>query len=121
VWDYVLSVDSARRSLAAVAEPLLLVGHSHVALRLRAVDDTLSGGLAQGGDEIDLSSGRWLLNPGSVGQPRGGDARAAWLLLDLDAGRAWFRRTEYPVAKTQAGIRAAGLPDALAARLAVGQ
>ncbi len=69
----------------------------------------------------DLSDSRWLLNPGSVGQPRGGDPRAAWLMLDFDAHHGWFRRTEYPIEKTQAEIRAAGLPDGLAARLEFGQ
>jgi len=121
VWDYVLSEEGARRSLELVSEPLLLVGHSHVALRIRSAGGTLSGGLGVAGDEIDLNSGRWLLNPGSVGQPRAGDPRAAWLLLDLDAGRAWFRRTVYAIASTQAGVRAAGLPEALAVRLALGQ
>jgi predicted phosphodiesterase len=121
VWDYVLSEDSVRRSLAAVAEPLLLVGHSHLPIRIRSAGGMVNGGLARAGDQIDLTGARWLLNPGSVGQPRGGDPRAAWLLLDLDAGRASFRRTTYPVARTQAEIRAAGLPDSLAARLPLGQ
>ena len=62
-----------------------MVGHSHVALRLAYDGGALSGGLAQAGDEVDLSASRWLLNPGSVGQPRGGDPRAAWLMLDFDA------------------------------------
>ena len=69
---------------------------------------------------VDLASGRWLLNPGSVGQPRDADPRAAYLLLDLGAGRAEFRRVEYPVDETQAQMREAGLPAALAQRLAYG-
>ena len=64
--------------------------------------------------------GRLLLNPGSVGQPRDGDPRAAWLLLDLDAGSASFRRIEYDVEQTQKEIREAGLPEALAERLSFG-
>ena len=122
VWDYVLSEEGARQSLETVSSPLVMVGHSHVALQI-AYDaaGALSGGLAHMGDEVRLSDSRWLLNPGSVGQPRGGDPRAAWLMLDLDAHRGWFRRTEYPIEKTQADIRAAGLPDGLAARLEFGQ
>ena len=58
--------------------------------------------------------------PGSVGQPRDGDPRAAWLLLDFASGRAEFRRVAYPVARTQEEIRERGLPDALAERLARG-
>jgi predicted phosphodiesterase len=121
VWDYVLSEAGALASLELARAPLVLVGHSHVALALAYADGVLAGGLAQAGDELDLSAARWLVNPGSVGQPRGGDPRASWLMLDLDAGHALFRRTVYPVERTQAELRAAGLPEALAARLALGQ
>jgi len=70
---------------------------------------------------MDLSAGEWLLNPGSVGQPRDGDARAAWLLLDTATATAEWRRTEYDVAGAAAAIRAARLPDSLAERLGYGQ
>jgi diadenosine tetraphosphatase ApaH/serine/threonine PP2A family protein phosphatase len=70
---------------------------------------------------VDLAGKRWLLNPGSVGQPRQGDPRAAYLLLDLDAQRATFRRVEYDVEGTQAEMREAELPEMLAARLSLGQ
>jgi len=121
IWDYVLSFEGARLSFEAVPEPLVLVGHSHVALKLSYDRGLVDGGLAGPADEIDLASSRWLLNPGSVGQPRGGDPRASWLLLDLDSARASFRRTSYPIELTQAEIRAAGLPETLAARLELGQ
>jgi len=121
VWDYVLSEAGARASMELVGAPLVLVGHSHVALQISYDEGSLAGGLAHRGDVVDLSSARWLLNPGSVGQPRGGDPRAAWLTIDFDAGRAVFRRTEYPIELTQRDIRAAGLPDALASRLGLGQ
>ena len=61
------------------------------------------------------------MNPGSVGQPRDGDPRAAWLELDLDAWTAAYRRTEYDIGGAAAAIRAARLPDSLADRLAYGQ
>jgi predicted phosphodiesterase len=121
VWDYVLSEAGARISLDLVTAPVVMVGHSHVALAIAYDGQRLTGGLAGDGDRVDLHASRWLLNPGSVGQPRGGDPRAAWLLLDFEAGRGWFRRTEYPIELTQAEIRAAGLPDSLAVRLAHGQ
>jgi predicted phosphodiesterase len=121
VWDYVLSEDGARASMETVDARLVMVGHSHVALRISYDDGALAGGLAHGGDELDLATPRWLLNPGSVGQPRGGDPRAAWLTVDFDAGRARFRRTAYPIELTQREIRAAGLPDGLATRLSLGQ
>jgi diadenosine tetraphosphatase ApaH/serine/threonine PP2A family protein phosphatase len=70
---------------------------------------------------LDLRSGEWLLNPGSVGQPRDGDPRAAWLLLDTDRESASYRRCEYDIARAAAAIRAARLPDSLAERLEYGQ
>jgi diadenosine tetraphosphatase ApaH/serine/threonine PP2A family protein phosphatase len=121
VWDYVLSEDGARASMETVSASLVMVGHSHVALRISYDEGALGGGLAHDGDEVDLAASRWLLNPGSVGQPRGGDPRAAWLTIDFDAGRAWFRRTQYEIELTQKEIRAAGLPEGLAVRLGLGQ
>ena len=120
VWEYVLSAEAARAALELTEAPLVLVGHSHVPLAITLEDDVLDGGLAPEGTEADLGPGRRLLNPGSVGQPRDGDPRAAWLLLDFDAPIASFRRVEYPVERTQEEIRERGLPDALAQRLAHG-
>ena len=68
-----------------------------------------------------MASGEWLLNPGSVGQPRDGDPRAAWLLLDLDQLTAGFRRCAYDIPGAASAIRAARLPDSLAERLEYGQ
>jgi predicted phosphodiesterase len=117
VWEYVLSAEIALGSLLAVENQIVVVGHSHVPLAIPYDGQTIEGGVAEGGSEVELGEKRWLLNPGSVGQPRDGDPRAAWLLLDLDAGKASFRRAEYPVVETQREIRDRGLPEALAARL----
>jgi diadenosine tetraphosphatase ApaH/serine/threonine PP2A family protein phosphatase len=121
VWEYVLSESAARAAIEMTTSPLVLVGHSHIPIALRLIGGTLAGGLARGGSELDLGEGRWLLNPGAVGQPRDGDPRAAYLLLDLAQGRAHFRRVPYDIEATQAEIRANGLPDALASRLAAGE
>jgi diadenosine tetraphosphatase ApaH/serine/threonine PP2A family protein phosphatase len=118
IWEYVLSPDVAAASMVAASQELVLVGHSHVALHYRVSDGLLLP--APEGTELDLGSDRWLLNPGSVGQPRDTDPRAAWMLLDLEGRRASFRRVEYDVAKTQQEIRDRGLPEALAARLEYG-
>jgi predicted phosphodiesterase len=119
VWEYVLTWEAARDAMRDSGLDVTLVGHSHVPLAI--VDGRGAiGGHAPGGTEVDLVGGRWLLNPGSVGQPRDGDPAAAWLLLDLDARHASFRRVPYDVARAQAEIRARGLPDALADRLALG-
>ena len=119
VWEYVLSAETAYASLLTADAPLVLVGHSHVALRIGLADGQLSGGLAPAGTEVGLD-GRWLLNPGSVGQPRDGDPDAAWLELDTDARFARFHRVAYPIERTQAAIREQRLPEALAVRLADG-
>jgi diadenosine tetraphosphatase ApaH/serine/threonine PP2A family protein phosphatase len=122
VWEYVLSDDAAIATLLLTSEQVVLVGHSHVALQVALEDGTLlAGGLAPDGLRLELGETRWLFNPGSVGQPRDGDPRAAWLELDLAAGAVTFRRVAYDIERTQAEIVDAGLPLALAARLAVGQ
>jgi predicted phosphodiesterase len=121
VWDYVLTADGAYDALNRTEAPLVLVGHSHVAISVVLADGRLDGGLAPAGTELDLEAGRWLLNPGSVGQPRDGDRRAAFVLLDFDRMFAAFHRVEYPIDRTQAEIRERGLPETLADRLAVGQ
>jgi len=121
VWEYVLSDDAALATLALAGVPLVLVGHSHVALQITASGDDVDGGFAPAGTVVDLDTPATLLNPGSVGQPRDGDPRAAYLLLDLTARRAEFRRVEYDIARTQSEMEDAGLPRLLAARLAFGQ
>jgi diadenosine tetraphosphatase ApaH/serine/threonine PP2A family protein phosphatase len=120
VWEYVLSDTVALATLELTEEPLVLVGHSHAALHVQ-LGGGPTGGLSPAGTEVDLDRGRALLNPGSVGQPRDGDPRAAYLLLDLDARTASFRRVDYDIERTQAEIREAGLPETLAARLRIGQ
>jgi diadenosine tetraphosphatase ApaH/serine/threonine PP2A family protein phosphatase len=122
VWEYVLSDEAALATLELAGSPLVLVGHSHVALRVvQSGDGEVDGGLAAAGTEVELGGVQALLNPGSVGQPRDGDPRAAFLLLDLDARRASFRRVEYDIERTQQEMREAGLPELLAARLELGQ
>jgi diadenosine tetraphosphatase ApaH/serine/threonine PP2A family protein phosphatase len=120
VWDYVLTEAIALESLALTTAPLVLVGHTHVATALVLAEDVLDGGLAPDGLEASIERGRWLLNPGSVGQPRDGNPDASFLELDLASRTARFRRVAYPVARTQEEIRERGLPDALAERLAHG-
>jgi predicted phosphodiesterase len=122
VWEYVLSALLAELCLDEQEHRICLIGHSHVALSfVRRRGELATGEPRRGGDELDLSTGEWLLNPGSVGQPRDADARAAWMLLDLDEWSARFVRTDYDIAGAAAAIRAARLPDSLAERLEYGQ
>jgi diadenosine tetraphosphatase ApaH/serine/threonine PP2A family protein phosphatase len=120
VWEYVLDEIAALYAFALTNAPVVLVGHSHVPIALRLRGNGLEGGHASAGLEERLGDERWLLNPGSVGQPRDGDANAAYLDLDLEQGWARFRRVVYPISRTQAEIRGRGLPDSLAERLAHG-
>jgi predicted phosphodiesterase len=120
IWEYVLSDDVALATLELTDSPLVLVGHSHVALQVVQSGGELAGRVAPAGTELELDGLRALLNPGSVGQPRDGDPRAAYLLLDLEARHASFRRVEYDVERTQREMREAELPEMLAGRLALG-
>lgn len=120
VWEYVLSDEAAVVTLLLTEAPVVLVGHSHVALQVSLRGSDVEGGLAPDGTTLGLGERRWLLNPGSVGQPRDGDPRAAWLELDQDAGTAVYHRVPYDIERTQAEIVAAGLPTPLAQRLAHG-
>ena len=121
VWEYVLSDDAIIAAFEETSSHVILVGHSHVALAFELNGSTIEGGLAAEGTEGALAHGRWLLNPGSVGQPRDSDPRAAYLLLDFGAGAARFHRVDYPITRTQEEIREHGLPESLAVRLAHGQ
>jgi predicted phosphodiesterase len=121
VWEYVLSDEAAITTFILAEEPHILVGHSHAALQIALRETVLEGGLAPDGTELELADARWLLNPGSVGQPRDGDPHAAYLLLDLGAQRATFRRVAYDIERTQSEMRAADLPEVLIERLALGQ
>jgi predicted phosphodiesterase len=122
VWEYVLSALLAELCLDATPHRVNLLGHSHVALSFERAEGQAATGETRRADSLlDLRSGEWLLNPGSVGQPRDGDPRAAWLLLDTAAESAAYRRCEYDIPGAASAIRAARLPDSLAERLEYGQ
>jgi diadenosine tetraphosphatase ApaH/serine/threonine PP2A family protein phosphatase len=121
VWEYVLAIDQARECMEEQARRVSLIGHSHVALFFTDADGP-GGGQPPAGHVLDLSGDdRWLLNPGSVGQPRDGDPRAAWLELDTDAWTATYHRVEYEIDRAAEAITRAGLPTLLADRLYLGQ
>ena len=122
IWEYVLSALQAELCLDVQTHRVCLIGHSHVALSFsRAPGEPASGQTRTDGEALDLADGEWLINPGSVGQPRDGDPRAAWLEFDLDSSTALYHRVEYDIDAAAAAIRAARLPDSLAERLSYGQ
>jgi diadenosine tetraphosphatase ApaH/serine/threonine PP2A family protein phosphatase len=122
VWEYVLSTWQADECMDLMDARVAAVGHSHVALWFqRDEEGNMGGATADAGLELDLSAGRWIVNPGGVGQPRDGDPRAAWLLLDTETWTAVWRRVEYPIDEAAGAIERAGLPEGLAERLYSGQ
>jgi len=122
VWEYVLSTWQAGECFETMEARVGAIGHSHVALFFHSDGSSqVVGAQATGGQEVDVSEGRWLINPGGVGQPRDGDPRAAWLLLDTGTWAAAWRRVEYPIDEAARAIEAAGLPMVLAQRLYTGQ
>lgn len=124
VWEYVLAVDQARECMEEQSARVSLIGHSHVALWFSdgpGPAGNSGGGQAEGGSELEVKERKWLLNPGSVGQPRDGDPRAAWLELDTEEWKATYHRIEYEIDRAAAAIKEAGLPELLADRLYVGQ
>jgi predicted phosphodiesterase len=123
VWEYVLSAQQAAECLDAQQDRICLIGHSHVALSFsrQSSSELTAGQTRADAERLELASGEWLLNPGSVGQPRDGDPRAAWMELDLERLVATYHRVDYDVEAAGAAIRGAGLPEGLAERLRYGQ
>lgn len=122
LWEYLFSEEAAHAHFALQRTPVSVVGHTHVPLVLTDDGTRVAARRPPVGERLELpASGRICLNPGSVGQPRDGDPRAAYAVFDLAEGWFELRRVPYPVAVAQARVRAAGLPEVLAARLALGR
>lgn len=119
---YLFSDRDAAQVFSSWQVPVTFFGHTHVT----SVFSLEGGGIrvrqlvgARG--ELELEPGaRYLVNPGSIGQPRDGDPRASYMTYDSESGKVRWYRVEYPVAAAQARIRKAGLPGVLADRLGVG-
>jgi diadenosine tetraphosphatase ApaH/serine/threonine PP2A family protein phosphatase len=121
VWEYILDERAAAENFYHFETPYCLVGHSHVPLVFAQLDGGRSrGSLPRYGEKMTLGDQRLIINPGSVGQPRDSDPRAAYGLLDIDAMTWEHRRVSYDVAKTQERMRAADMPFRLVARLEMG-
>lgn len=123
VLEYILSPATAQDNMAAFTTTLCLVGHTHVpAIYSSAVTgERLESSSFPPGQPWQLGMRRAIINPGSVGQPRDGDPRAAYAVLDQERGTIELRRVDYPIIDAQKRILAAGLPESLALRLAHGR
>ncbi len=121
VWEYVRTVESATAHLRAQQRELGAVGHTHMPLlwELAPEAEHATGGLMPVGSSVMLARGtKRAFNPGSVGQPRDRDPRAAW--ATLDRGTLAFHRTEYDIDRARAAIAEAGLPPETGDRLVIG-
>lgn len=116
-WEYVTSTAIARASFAAMTSMHGLHGHTHVPVAFFEGDRRVEVIDPDDGTTVDFDGRRAFLNPGSVGQPRDGDPRAAYLVIDPEAGTASWHRVPYDHAAVAAEMRAVGLPERLAARL----
>ena len=120
IWEYVTSAATARANLELLEQPIGLHGHTHVPVAWLDTAGDVRGRRVADGETLALDGRRALVNPGSVGQPRDGDPRASFLILDPAAGSMSWHRVAYDIGPVQAAMADAGLPRSLAARLAVG-
>ena len=121
---YVFDDLDALRALHAARRPLCLFGHTHVQVGYSLARNQFAVETNGEGRPFDIAlqpETKYLINPGSVGQPRDGDPRAGFAVVDTDTARVSIHRIAYPIARAQARIVDAGLPEILAERLAVGR
>ena len=124
--EYVLAADEATQAFNYLERRLTFFGHTHVQggfIWNRSRVETIARTSLRCDSQVIEIDGEcaYLVNPGSAGQPRDGDPRAAYVLYDSDASMLTYYRVEYDVAGAQKAIRDAGLPDILADRLSVGR
>jgi predicted phosphodiesterase len=120
--EYVTSIGEAAPHFSSFDLPLAFFGHTHLQggffAKRRRVANLPRVGPAETERTIQLEPDiLYMINPGSVGQPRDGDARAAYATYDSDRNLVTLRRAAYPVEKTAADIEKAGLPEVLGVRL----
>jgi diadenosine tetraphosphatase ApaH/serine/threonine PP2A family protein phosphatase len=120
MWEYITSIPVATANMAVLGTRNGLFGHTHVPVDIREGDRRIEPISPGRGSESTLDERRTLLNPGSVGQPRDGDPRASYMILDTAAASCSWHRVAYDIAAVQAAMEAAGLPPRLVARLTFG-
>lgn len=123
VWEYILDASVAYANFAHFQTPVCLVGHTHIPIifELDEQQQRCDTWIPPLPESMPLGTRRMIINPGSVGQPRDGDPRASYAILDTELGQWSFRRIAYPVEITQERMRARGLPRRLIERLELGR
>jgi len=119
LWEYVTTARVAAASLKLAETDHCCNGHTHIPALFLTAGDVVKAAHVTEGTPYRLEQ-RTLINPGSVGQPRDGDPRASYAVLDTEAGTATFYRASYRIDETQRRIHARGLPEMFADRLAFG-
>ena len=120
VWEYVLTLPEAAAEMEHCSGGACVVGHSHQPLAVERLPGK-PGRLVRQDSFAIRPYAKYLINAGSVGQPRDGDPRACCLLYDNDTQEMTYLRVPYDIPATAAKIRAAGLPEYLASRLESGR
>jgi predicted phosphodiesterase len=125
IWEYVNGEDVAAENYDAFDTPVCLIGHSHLAAgwRMRRGSRGIAVEMVTERPGVSLAldlSEKWLLNPGSAGQPRDHDPRASFALLDTETWQWVWHRVEYDIEAAERDIIAAGLPEVLGRRLHLG-
>jgi diadenosine tetraphosphatase ApaH/serine/threonine PP2A family protein phosphatase len=119
-WNYIMSIDDAKRNFTGFKEPLCFIGHSHSPMVIVLSPDSKL--FFDKNEIIQIKpENRYIINVGSIGQPRDGDWRACLILYDDETQIIKFIRLEYDLSTTQTKIIQAGLPDFLAERLLYGR
>jgi len=121
---YIFDELDAVRALKTSARPVCLFGHTHYPISFELSEESFetTGPPFDAETVLELKNGsKYLINPGSVGQPRDGDPRAAYAIADTKKRRVELFRLEYPIEEAQQKVMKAGLPEVLAQRLSVGR
>lgn len=122
IWEYVYTARVARENFELFDAPVCFLGHTHVQLYI-SEEAAIQGRpplQPLDGDQLAVDGTRFIVNPGSVGQPRDNNPDAAFALYDTETSIVTFRRVPYDIEETQAQMDAVGLPRPLITRLALG-
>jgi predicted phosphodiesterase len=120
IWEYLLSVQSAKANFSYFKTKYCLIGHSHVPLLFEERADACQLSDLPAALALDQRENRLIINPGGVGQPRDNDNRASYVILDAEEGVLCHYRVAYDISATQDKMIKSGLPRRLAARLSYG-
>ncbi len=121
IWEYVLTLRQAADIFLSTVERFIFVGHSHLPFIFRWQDGSAEIAPLEEGKISLADDARFLINPGSVGQPRDGDPRASFMIFDPERLELEYMRVDYPISETQAKMAEVGLPRYLIDRLSFGE